>query len=384
MHVAQLKQFSHLYWCLTKKIHLILTCLPHKFLIFFCVFDSKKSCERQMILKADSQEKVKTSGAPTAQPSEGNVSSHSPVTASLRTQPSQKEGIGDEEGTREGKPRSMSEAKELPNNPDVGSCSSELSHVSRGELFPVERPMSRKQLSAGELSHDPDAHGDTSTGNRTVAASSAKARQACQGEGHDPDATYGRTLNYLILLPKSSDEKVSSNSDDATRHSEANQSLKVAQPSNNDICLVKTCAKCRDREFANITFHKKPCGSSRKKKEKGPRKGCRNVQSSWFSAAAHREADWRRQRGSVLMEADAPSGVYRVAEAIEVKTEFPRQKESGRLWRKHKFNFCCITWVNVDRQTDRIYFSPVLSMCRNMYIIVIMTYFWSLCWSSQP
>lgn len=315
-----------------------------------------------MILKADSQEKVKTSGAPTAQPSEGNVSSHSPVTASLRTQPSQKERIGDEEGTREGKQRSTYEAKELPNNPDGGSCSSALSHVSEGELFPAERLMSRKQLSAGELSHDPDAHGDTSSGNRTVAASSAKARQACEGEGHDPDATYGRTLNYFILLPKSSEEKVSSNSDVATRHSEANQSLKVAQPSNNDICLVQTCAKCRDREIANITFHKKPCESLRKKKEKGPRKGCRNVQSSWFSVSAHREAGWRHQRGPVLMGADAPSGVYRVAEAIEVKTEFPRQKESGRLWRKHKFNFCCITWVNVDRLTENLVFSCFINV----------------------
>lgn len=97
--------------------------------------------------------------------------------------------------------------------------------------------MSSKQLSAGELSHL-DANRDTSSGNRTVVTSSAEARQACQGEGHDANATCGRTLNYFILLPKSSEEKVSSNSDVATRHSEAKQSLKVAQPSNNDSSRV--------------------------------------------------------------------------------------------------------------------------------------------------
>lgn len=162
-----------------------------------------------MVLRADSQEKVKTSRATTAQPSEGNVSSHSPVATSLRTQSTQKERIGDEEGgTSEGKPRSTSEANELSSS---GSCSSELSHVSEGELFPVEQLMSRKQLSPVELSHDPDAR-DRPSGNRTVVTSNAKARQACQGEGHDADATCGRPLNCFILLPKSSKGKVSSNS----------------------------------------------------------------------------------------------------------------------------------------------------------------------------
>lgn len=319
-----------------EKIHLILTRLPHKFLIF-CVFDSKKNCERQMILKADSQEKVETSRATTSQPSEGNVSSHSPVTAPLRTQSPQTERINDEDGTCEGKPRSTSKAQELPSNPDVGGCSSHLSHLSEGELFPEKQLKSRKQLSAGELSHHPDANRDASSGNRTVATSSAEAKQACQGEGDDADAS---TLNYFSLLPKSTDEKASSISDAATHHSEANQSLKVApHSSNDDISLGKTCAlsqlseqkeTCRDREFENVTLRKMFLG---KKKEKGPKKACRIVQSSCFSAS------WRCQEGTVLMESDAP----RLSEAIQRKMEFPRWKESGRLWRKHKFNFCCLS-----------------------------------------
>lgn len=194
-----------------------------------------------MILKTDSQEKVEASRDTTAQPSEVDVSCHSPVTTPLQTQSPQEEGIGDEEGTSEGKLSRTSEAKELPNGPDVASRSRELSHVSEGELFPVEQLMSRKQLSAGELSHDSDANGDTSSRNRTVVTSGVKARQACQGEGHDADATC-KTLNHFILLPKSSEEKMSSNSGVERRRSEAGQSLKVAQPPNDDIRLGTTCA----------------------------------------------------------------------------------------------------------------------------------------------
>lgn len=293
-----------------------------------------------MILKAGSQEKVETSTATTSQPSEGNISSHSPVATSLRTQSPQTERTNDEEGTCEGKPRSTSKALELSSNPDVGGCSSHLSHLSEGELFPEKQLMSRKQLSAGELSHHPDVNRDTSSGNRTVVTSRAEAKQACQGEGDDADAS---TLNYFILLPKSTEEKASSISDVATRHSEANQSLKVAHSSNDDISLRKTCVLSqlpeqkearRDREFENVTFRKMFLG---KKKEKGPRMACRIVHSSCFSAG------WRCQKGAVLMEADAPRGVLRVAEAIKRKVAIPRRKESGRLWRKHKFNFCCLS-----------------------------------------
>lgn len=219
-----------------------------------------------MILKADSQEKVKTSRATTAQPSEVDVSCQSPVTTSLQTQSPQKERIGDEEGTSGGKLSSTPEAKELPNNPDVGSRSRELSHVSEGELFPVEQLMSRKQLSAGELSHDPDANGDTSSGNRTVVTSGAKARQACQGEGHDADATC-KTLNHFILLPKSTEENMSSNSAAATRRRETSQSLKVAQPPNDGISLGKACAK------SQLSEQRKSCrGRAFAKREKGPRR----------------------------------------------------------------------------------------------------------------
>lgn len=297
-----------------------------------------------MILKAGSQEKVETSTATTSQPSDENVSSHSPVATSLRAQSPQTERINDEEGTCEGKPRSMSKALELSSNPDAGGCSSHLSHLSEGELFPEKQLMSRKQLSAGELSH-PDVNRDTSSGNRTVVTSRAEAKQACQGEGVDADAS---TLNYFILLPKSTEEKESSISDVATRHSEANQSLKVAHSSNDDISLGKTCVlsqlpeqkEARRDKFENVIFRKMFLG---KKKEKGPRMACRIVHSSCFSAG------WRCQKEAVLMEADAPRGVFRVAEAIKRKVEIPRRKESGRLWRKHKFNFCCLSWVDADR-----------------------------------
>lgn len=171
-----------------------------------------------MILKADSQ-KIGKKQQSYDGPAIGGKRLQSFTRVATSTQ---KEKIGDEEG--------------LPNHPDVGSCSSKLSHVSEGELFPVEQQMSRKLLE--NLSRVPDANGDTSSSNRTLVTSRAKAKKVCQGEGRAADATCGRTLNYVILLPKSSEEKVSRNLDVVTCQSETNQSLKVAQPS-----LVKTRAK---------------------------------------------------------------------------------------------------------------------------------------------